>query len=46
VIAVGTFIVHLQLAEHMASAGTLLPDVAHQYVSQLDWLVCQPGFLL
>jgi hypothetical protein len=46
VIVLGTFVMHLEQADQMESAGTLPPDLADQYGTQLDWLACQPGFLL
>ena len=46
VIVFGSFLMHLAQADQMESAGTLPRDLADQYGAQLDWVVCQPGFLL
>ena len=45
-VTIGNYIMWLLQADQMTSEGTLPHGLAHQYATQLEWLVCQPGFQL
>jgi hypothetical protein len=46
IILLGSYVISLQQADQMESAGTLPRALADQYVAMVDWLACQPGFVV